>query len=131
MNPSAPIHALTVIYASDIRRVADFYRRALSLQPVDQDEAFVVVGNAHYEIAVVHTACAATPAAEPVPLHIRTRTPLKCSFLVESLEHARAAAEACGGAFKPLASAWRWRDQLHLDGHDPEGNVVQIRAVVP
>lgn len=130
MNTAAPIHALTVIYASDIRRVADFYRNALSLELVDQDDAFVVVGNAHYEIAVVNTACGGSPAAEPAPLHVRTRTPLKCSFLVESLEHARAAAEACGGAFKPLASAWRWRDQLHLDGHDPEGNVVQVRAIV-
>ncbi len=128
MRTSQPIHALTVIYARNIERVADFYRNTLSLALVEQGDAFVVVGNRHYEIAVVRMAGDGANASEPVPFHVRTRTPLKGSFLVESLEHARSAAEAAGGAFKPLASAWHWRDQLHLDGHDPEGNVVQLRA---
>lgn len=130
MSASPPVHALTVVYARNIERVAEFYRKTLSLELVEQDEAFVVLGNPHYEIAVVHIAADRAPAPVPGPLHVRTGTPIKGSFLVENLEHARAAAESCGGAFKPLASAWRWRDQLHLDGHDPEGNVVQVRALV-
>ncbi|MBN6104747.1 hypothetical protein JR064_21520 [Xanthomonas sp. CFBP 8703] len=128
MSTSHPVHALSVIYARNIEWVAEFYRKTLSLDLVEQDDAFVVVGNAHYEIAVVRMAGDRAPAPAPGPLHVRAGTPIKCSFLVESLEHARSAAESCGGAFKPLASAWRWRDQLHLDGHDPEGNVVQVRA---
>ena len=129
MSTSHPVHALTVIYARDIERVAEFYRNTLSLALVERDDAFVVVGNPHYEIAVVRMAGDRAPAPAPGPLHVRTGIPIKCSFLVESLEHARSAAESCGGAFKPLASAWRWRDQLHLDGHDLEGNVVQVRVI--
>ncbi|EKU25675.1 VOC family protein [Xanthomonas graminis] len=129
MSTSHPVHALTVIYASNIERVAEFYRKTLSLELVEQDDAFVVVGNRHYEIAVVRMAGDRTQTLAPAPLHVRTETPIKCTVLVESLEQARSAAESCGGAFKPLASAWRWREQLHLDGHDPEGNVVQVRVI--
>ena len=129
MSASHPVHALTVIYARDIERVAAFYRKTLSLELVEQDDAFMVLGNPHYEIAVVRIAADRAPAPAPGPLHVRTGTPIKGSFLVENLEHARSAAEASGGAFKPIASAWRWRDQLHLDGHDPEGNVVQVRII--
>ncbi|WP_369935417.1 VOC family protein [Xanthomonas tesorieronis] len=131
MSASNPVHALTVVYARNIERVAEFYRKTLSLELVEQDDAFVVVGSPHYQIAVVRIAADRAPAPVPGPLHLRTATPIKGSFLVENLEHARSAAESCGGGFKPLASAWRWRDQLHLDGHDPEGNVVQVRALVP
>lgn len=28
-----------------------------------------------------------------------------------------------------VATAWSWRGQIHLDGHDPEGNPMQYRAV--
>lgn len=129
MSTSHPVHALAVIYASNIERVAEFYRKTLSLALVEQQDAFVVVGNSHYEIAVVRMAGDRGQATAPAPLHVRTETPIQCAFLVESLERARSAAESCGGVFKPLASAWRWRAQLHLDGHDPEGNVVQARVI--
>lgn len=128
MNAPRPVHALTVIYARNMERVAEFYRRTLSLELVEQGDCFVVVGNMHYEIAVVHAAGERARGPEPGSYHLRAETPIKGSFLVESLERACSAAEAAGGAFKPIDLAWRWRDQLHLDGHDPEGNVVQLRA---
>jgi hypothetical protein len=27
----------------------------------------------------------------------------------------------------PAASEWTWRGLRHCDGHDPEGNVIQLR----
>ncbi len=65
-----------------------------------------------------------------VPPVVRDGTPIKCSFWVENLQHVKTEAEAAGGATKPVSAAWRWRGQLHLDGHDPEGNVVQFRTRV-
>jgi catechol 2,3-dioxygenase-like lactoylglutathione lyase family enzyme len=62
---------------------------------------------------------------------VREETPLKPSFLVDDLEAAVAAAAAAGGGTKPLHAAWGWRGQLHLDGHDPEGNPVQFRTRAP
>lgn len=128
MNPSHPVPALTVVYAKDIRRVATFYERTLDIGLVEETEAFVIVGNAAFEIAVVRIAGAGAQGSGPEPVRVREETPVKGSFLVQSLEQARVGAEASGGSLKPLSAAWQWRGQLHLDGHDPEGNVVQVRA---
>lgn len=59
---------------------------------------------------------------------VREETPLKPSFLVDDLGAVVAAAASAGGGTKPVAAAWEWRGQLHLDGHDPEGNPVQFRT---
>jgi hypothetical protein len=60
------------------------------------------------------------PAAEPVRLTVGGR--------VRDGEGLRAAATATGGGLDPLESAWSWRGMLHLNGFDPEGNVVQFRS---
>lgn len=121
--------ALTVIYAQDIARVAEFYARTLSRPIVDRDAGFVLVGDAMLEVAIVQMP-AALIAANPLetPPRLREDTPVKPSFLVSDLEAAAAAAAATGGGTKPLGAAWSWRGQLHLDGYDPEGNPVQLRA---
>jgi hypothetical protein len=116
------------VYAKDIRRVADFYRRTLSLVTIEEAD-LVVVGSADVEVAVVEIP---EPLARTIqvsrPPAVRERTPIKCSFLVDDLVRVHAEAIACGGGTEPLATAWRWRGQLHLDGYDPEGNVVQFRT---
>jgi hypothetical protein len=61
------------------------------------------------------------------PPQVRESTPIKCSFLVKDLLHVQAEATATGGGTKPIESAWLWRGHLHLEGYDPEGNVVQFR----
>ena len=121
--------ALTVIYAQDIARVAEFYARTLSRPIVDRDAGFVLVGDATLEVAIVQmpaTLIAASPLETPPRL--RDDTPVKPSFLVSDIEDDDAAAVASGGGTKPLGAAWSWRGQLHLDGYDPEGNPVQLRA---
>lgn len=128
-NTTPTVSALTVIYAQDISRVAEFYARTLSRPIVDRDAGFVLVGDATLEVAVVRmpeALVAANPLATPPRL--REDTPVKPSFLVSDLEAAAASAVAAGGGTKPIAAAWSWRGQLHLDGYDPEGNPVQLRA---
>jgi len=118
------------VYAQDIERVAEFYRRTLSRPVLEREPGFVVVGDASLEVAVVRMAEAlAKETPLSTPPRVRRDTALKASFLVADLEHARAEAEAAGGATKPVRAAWEWRGQLHLDGHDPEGNVVQFRQL--
>lgn len=124
-----PAPSLVVIYAQDITRVAEFYKRTLSRPVVDQDAQFVVVGNTAVEVAIVQmpeALVAANPLATPP--RVREETPLKPSFLVDDLDRVIAVAAATGGGTKSISAAWRWRGQLHLDGHDPEGNPVQFRA---
>jgi predicted enzyme related to lactoylglutathione lyase len=122
-----PVSALTVIYANDLDRVAAFYERTLGVSRLEHEDGFIVVGNSSFEIAVVRMSGGSGSSEISSSFHVRAETPLKGSYLVESLEQAKAAAEASGGSLKPIESAWSWRGQLHLDGHDPEGNVMQIR----
>ena len=63
------------------------------------------------------------------PPVVREDTPQKFSFLVASLAEAAQTAAAVGGSFPPPDAAWSWRGMRHLDGHDPEGNVVQLREL--
>ena len=129
MSAAPVVPTLSVVYAKDIQKVAAFYRRTLSLAVLEEEQNFVVVGNAGYEIAVVRMADSIARATQiSVPPVVREDTPIKCSFWVENLQSVKMEAEAAGGATKPLSSAWSWRGQLHLDGHDPEGNVVQFRT---
>ena len=128
MTTPRPVDALTVIYARNLDRMTLFYERTLGIERLEQDVSFVVLGNAAFEIALVKMAGELVSEGEAPEFRVRAETPLKGSYLVASLEQARIAAEASGGSLKPIASAWRWRGQLHLDGHDPEGNVVQFRV---
>jgi predicted enzyme related to lactoylglutathione lyase len=129
MHDATPAPILSVIYAKDLHKVADFYRRTLSLALLEEAADFVVLGGAGVEIAVVRMADAIAERVEITsPPRIREETPIKCSFRVDDLQRAKDRAEAAGGAIRPLASAWCWRGQWHLDGHDPEGNVLQFRV---
>ncbi|MBB3103530.1 VOC family protein [Azomonas macrocytogenes] len=128
MSVAPPVLARMVIYAKDIKKVATFYKRTLSLLVLEEEPGFVIVGDVDLEIAVVKMPEAlANEVHISVPPRVREETPMKFSFLVEDLDRVRSAATAAGGGAKPIAAAWQWRGQLHLDGHDPEGNVVQFR----
>ena len=47
---------------------------------------------------------------------------------VASLDEARAAAASLGGIVDGVEREWDWRGATVVDGHDPEGNVFQLRA---
>lgn len=117
-----------VVYAKDIAKVAEFYRRTLSASSVEETPGFILLAGNGLELSVVRVpqqiAQTITIASPPV---LREGTPVKCSFLVPSFDTVRAAAIATGGGVGPLESAWSWRGMQHLDGFDPERNVVQFR----
>jgi hypothetical protein len=128
LTKSGPVDAMTVIYARDLDRMALFYKRTLGIERLEQNEGLVVLGNASFEIAPVKMAGGLPSDGETSGFGLRADTPLKGSYLVASLEQARMAADASCGSLKPIESAWRWRGQLHLDGHDSEDSVVQSRV---
>lgn len=117
-----------VVYAKDKDRVAEFYRQALALQLAEWEEGFSVLAGRGIEISVVRLpeALARQVVIASPPVR-REDTPLKASFLVPGFEAVRAAAAATGGALGPAEAEWTWRGCVHLDGLDPEGNVVQFR----
>ncbi|HSI47743.1 MAG TPA: VOC family protein [Ideonella sp.] len=129
-SPSA-VRCSNVIYAKDARRLAEFYRRTLALATLEATPAFVLLGDDAMVLTIVQApeAIAAQITIEDPPVR-REDTPIKCSFLVDDLTRVRAEAAATGGGTLPLARAWDWQGQRHLDGHDPEGNVLQFRALL-
>lgn len=123
-----PLSASSVIYAKDVRRVAGFYRRTLTLPVIEEQADFIVIGDGAVEIVVVRIPDSLGASIHiDAPPRLREETPIKCSYQVDDLDRVSAEAAAAGGGTKPIDAAWRWRGQLHLDGYDPEGNVVQFR----
>ena len=128
MSAVPPVPAIMVVYAKDIAKVAAFYQRTLCLSVIETEARFVVVGDAHREVAIVRVPEARARVIQVSnPPQVREGTALKFSFLVDDFERVHREAVAAGGGTKRVTAAWSWRGQIHLDGYDPEGNVVQFR----
>jgi predicted enzyme related to lactoylglutathione lyase len=117
-----------VIFAKNKKRVSAFYRQTLGLVAAEQQASHDLLQGPGIEL-VIHTIprkIAATITLTKPP-RVRENTPLKPAFVVKDLEAVRTAAEATGGFLKPADAAWNIRGHTVLDGHDPEGNVVQFK----
>lgn len=117
-----------VVFAQDKQRVSAFYQQTLGLA-VDESETSHDLLRGHGHEVVVHSippkiAAGIVIADPPKP---RSDTPFKPTFVVDSLDVARSAAEATGGHLKPASAAWHFRGHTVLDGWDPEGNIVQFK----
>jgi len=117
-----------VVFAKDKDRVSAFYQQALDLTAEESEPSHDLLRGHGYEV-VVHAiprkyAAAIQIARPPLP---REETPFKPTFVVASLDDARAAAGRTGGYLKPAEGAWHFRGCTVLDGWDPEGNVVQFK----
>jgi predicted enzyme related to lactoylglutathione lyase len=117
-----------VVYAKDIVRVSRFYAQVAGLEIVHEVADHVVLESADCELVVV-----AIPAAIAVNIPIATppvrreNTAVKLVLRVDDLEAARAAARGAGGELDPPAREWEFQGARVCDGHDPEGNVIQLR----
>lgn len=126
MPQSTP--AAAVIYAKDVARLGTFYARVAGLALTHAD-----AGHASLESAAMQLFIVAPRADIAAGIHIaqppvaRENTALKFIFPVASLVAARAAAAEGGGALKPAGAEWEFNGHRHCDGHDPEGNVFQLR----
>lgn len=128
--PPAAVHS--VVYAKHKARVAAFYRAVLALAVAEDEPGFTLLAGRGIELSVVQAPEAiAREIILADPPTVREDTPLKTSFLVDDLEALRPLVLAHGGTLKPPEAAWAWRGALHLDGTDPEGNVVQFRCAAP
>ncbi len=117
-----------VVFAKNKKRVSAFYRQTLGLTALEEQPSHDVLQGPGIEL-VIHAIPSKIAATIKIakPPHVREDTPLKPSFVVKNLEAVRAAAHATGGHLKPIEAAWQIRGHTVLDGHDPEGNVVQFK----
>jgi predicted enzyme related to lactoylglutathione lyase len=121
-----------VVFAKDLGRVAGFYEALFSLPVVHSERDHVVLESGQFQL-VVHAIPRkiADSIAITSPPTRRTETPIKLFFFVPSIAEARVKAEALGGELNPRKSEWEARGSRACDGHDPEGNVVQVREHAP
>lgn len=75
---------------------------------------------------VVHR-LAGEPKIPEGAVRVREDSYVKVCLPVASIAEARSIAAANGGAIKPPQHEWEARGFRACDGHDPEGNVIQVR----
>lgn len=129
MNPMTnPPHFGALIYAKDLERVAGFYRRLLALPVVRADLDHVVLGSGSFEL-IVHAipAAIADTITISTPPEVREETPIKLLLPIADLAQARTLATQLGGHLAAVDREWQIGDLRVCDGHDPEGNVFQLR----
>ncbi len=117
-----------VVFAKNKARVSAFYQQTLGLAVVESESSHDLLRGPGVEV-VVHSIPRKVAAGISIttPPTLRDETPFKPTFVVPSLAQVRVAAEATGGGLKPEAGAWHFRGHVVLDGHDPEGNIVQFK----
>ncbi len=129
--PSLP-QAAVVLFVSDVHRVSRFYEGVGGMVMV-HDAADHVILETHGMQLVVHAMrwSDGDQAGVAGGVVVREDSYLKFCFPVVSIAAARSAAFALGGAIKPASAEWEARGFRACDGHDPEGNVLQVREPAP
>jgi predicted enzyme related to lactoylglutathione lyase len=117
-----------VLYAKDPERLAAFYAAVAGLQVTGRQESFLVLGSPSSQLVIVRIPkrFADTVEIEAPPTR-RERAAIKLVFVVEDIEEARAKAAELGGELNSSSREWEFEGAKVCDGHDPEGNVFQLR----
>ena len=117
-----------VVYAADLPRMTDFYRAVLALTVTHAESDHVVLASQSGALTLVeipaHIAATFTISEPP---ERRDDQAIKLSFPVASLRAARELAAEYGGVIDPADREWQYATSRVCDGHDPEGNVLQVR----
>lgn len=125
------VQTVIAVYASDMQTLGEFYKEALNLSVIESGDDYVCLGRSGIEINVLRMNSKGGKKIKPeTAFQVREETPIKCSFFVDSFEQARKAHQKFGGMLNDEKTAWEWRGVRHLDGYDPEGNVLQYRVMI-
>ena len=116
------------VFAKDVERVSRFYEAACSLVVSVREPGFHVLENGPLQLVVVSIPeHIAREIQVSLPPQRREDTALKLMFVVASIASAREAALERGGIIDPPEREWQFQAMRVCDGHDPEGNVIQVR----
>ena len=125
---SNTVTAGAVVYAKNLSRVGEFYAAVAGLSVTEAESGHIVMESGAFQLVVVAIPpqIAASIQVESPPIR-REETPVKLVFIVSSIEAARAKAAQLGGLMNPPEREWQFQGCVVCDGHDPEGNVFQLR----
>lgn len=115
-----------LIFAHDLARLARFYEALLGLEANEFSADFRAyhAGGAQFMLHAIppHIAASFSIATPP---EIREEAAIRLTFTVASLDAARKMAAEHGGDLSGMA--WEGDQWRFANGHDPEGNVFQLR----
>ena len=127
-----PFVAGAVVYAKSVPKVSAFYAEVAGLRTTHTEQGYVVLESSGFQLVVV-----AIPAQLAASIHVtvpperREDTAVKLVLPVLSIAAARLVAHSLGGQLNPPEDEWEFQGSRVCDGHDPEGNVVQLRQNAP
>ena len=117
-----------VLYAKDLGRLVEFYAAVAGVEPQTVEKSFAVLGAVPSQFVIVRVPDRIADEIEiATPPELREATPLKLMFAVEDIAYARGRAAELGGAVNAVEREWDFQGARVCDGHDPEGNVFQLR----
>lgn len=125
--PARPTPSV-VVFVADVERLTRFYQSVAEMRVVVADDRHAVLEIDGFQL-VVH---ALPPQESPqrTPLVVREDTYVKVCLPVDSIAAARERAQQLGGRIRPSSDEWEARGFRACDGHDPEGNVIQVRETL-
>ena len=119
-----------VLYAKDLGRLVEFYSSVAGIEPQALEKGFAVLGAGPSQFVIVRIPERIADEIEiATPPELREATPLKLVFSVEDIAHARERAAGLGGEVYAVEHEWEFEGARVCDGHDPEGNIFQLRQV--
>ncbi|MBK8284106.1 MAG: glyoxalase/bleomycin resistance/dioxygenase family protein [Ahniella sp.] len=118
------------VYAKDLARMASFYEAVLDMARAHSSAELVVLKADQFQLIV-------DAIPEPIAAQIEVASPperreeaaYKFFFTVPSLDAAHAQARDLGG--EVLAESWRGPGFIVRNAVDPEGNIFQLRELIP
>lgn len=117
-----------VLFVADVQRLADFYCKLAEFAVVHQDADHAVLERDGFQLVLHALRGEPAPALLPDGMPaLREDSYTKLCLPVTTIAKARSQAAALGGFIKPDTHTWQARDFRACDGHDPEGNVLQVR----
>jgi predicted enzyme related to lactoylglutathione lyase len=117
-----------VIYAVNINRMSEFYSKVTGLHLTYTEAENMILGSDGMQLVIVKIPqeIAVTIEIQSPPIR-REDTPIKLVFPVPSIHEARSMAAKYGGELNSMEKEWSFQGYRVCDGHDPEGNVFQVR----
>lgn len=119
-----------VLFAQGVERVASFYAVALGLTEANRDDDHILLESPGFQL-VVHRIPGPGGATADVtaPPTRRATAAFKPVFFVPDIARLRATVAGHGGVMEPPDKEWSFNGATVCDATDPEGNVIQFRAV--
>lgn len=119
------------MYAKDPQRLVEFYSAVASLDVQSVQHGFAVLGQQPSQLVIVRIPKRIADSIDiSTPPERREDTPVKLVFSVEDIVIARSRAAERGGAMNAVEREWEFEGAKVCDGHDPEGNIFQVRQAV-